>query len=44
MKTLLANLIWSICRISPEWGNRVMDISDRMYDFAMHNNTLKVRR
>lgn len=44
MKKLIANLIWSICRISPEMGNRVMDISNDAYDFAMHNNTLKIKR
>ena len=25
MKRLIANLLWRIARISPEWGNRVMD-------------------
>lgn len=39
MKIWFANLIWSICRISPEWGNRVMDFSQRLYDFAMLNHT-----
>lgn len=44
MKTILANLIWRICRISPDWGNRVMDISNDAYEFAMHNNTLRIKR
>ena len=26
MKKLIAKLIWKIAGISPEWGNRVMDI------------------
>lgn len=39
MKHLLANIIWNICRISPEMGNRVMDLSEKMYDFAMLNHT-----
>ena len=39
MKTKIANLIWNICRRSPEWGNRVMDFSEKMYDFAMNNHT-----
>ena len=26
IKTMIANLFWRIARISPEWGNRVMDI------------------
>jgi hypothetical protein len=26
MKTIVANLIWRVARISPKWGNRVMDI------------------
>lgn len=41
--TLLANLIWSICRISPTMGNLVMDISNDLYEFAMRNNTLKIK-
>lgn len=39
MKSFIANIIWSICRISPEAGNRVMDLSQKLYDFAMYNHT-----
>lgn len=39
MKSLIANFIWNICRKSPESGNRVMDFSERLYDFAMMNHT-----
>lgn len=38
-KALIANIVWRICKISPEWGNRVMDFSDNLYDFAMWNHT-----
>lgn len=43
MKKILANIVWRICRISPDWGNRVMDISNDLYDFAMRNNTLRIK-
>jgi hypothetical protein len=26
LKEIFSNLMWRIARISPEWGNRVMDI------------------
>lgn len=39
MKTFIANIIWNICRISPASGNRVMDFSQKLYDFAMYNHT-----
>lgn len=39
MKKFLANIVWSICKISPKMGNRVMDLSSRLYDFAMWNHT-----
>lgn len=26
LKIILSNLLWKIAGISPEWGNRVMDI------------------
>lgn len=43
MKTFIANLIWKICGISPSCGNKVMDISPKLYDFAMYNHSRKER-
>lgn len=37
MKKLLAKIIWKIAAISPEWGNRVMDIIG-------YNNYVKVAK
>ena len=39
IKTAVANFIWRICKISPEAGNKVMDLSEKLYDFAMWNHT-----
>lgn len=41
MKTFIANVIWKICGISPEWGNRVMDFSEKLYNFAMYNHSIR---
>ena len=38
-KTAVANFIWKICKIGPKAGNKVMDFSEKLYDFAMWNHT-----
>ena len=38
MKKFIARLIWKVCGISPEWGNRVMDILGyERYCWVMQN-------
>jgi len=39
MRKIIANLIWKLAGISPKWGNRIMDISTKLYDWAMWNHT-----
>lgn len=37
MKIFISNLIWKIARLSPKWGNRVMD-------FIGYENYIKVAK